>query len=85
LARADALDDGVRRIGLQLQCPVCQGKNVADSPSGLATDMRSVMRTKLSAGESDQQIRECGIRVGSVELEPQRRASAGINLGSARL
>src|SRR5439155_14128971 len=32
---ADALDDGVRRIALQLQCPVCEGQNAADSPSGL--------------------------------------------------
>jgi cytochrome c-type biogenesis protein CcmH len=56
LAHADALDDGVRRIALQLQCPVCEGETVADSPSGLAADMRSVIRTRLAAGESDQQI-----------------------------
>ena len=56
-AHADALDDGVRRIALQLQCPVCEGETVADSPSGLAADMRSVIRTKLAAGEPDQQIR----------------------------
>ena len=49
VARADALDDGARRIGLQLQCPVCEGETVADSPSGLATDMRSVIRAKLTA------------------------------------
>jgi len=53
---ADALDDGVRRVALQLQCPVCEGETVADSPSGLAADMRAVIRTKLQAGESDQQI-----------------------------
>src|ERR671937_2410766 len=56
MARADAIDDGVRRIGLQLQCPVCEGQSIADSPSGLAADMRAVIRTKLAAGESDQQI-----------------------------
>src|SRR5690242_9021607 len=56
VAHADALDDGVRRIALQLQCPVCEGETVADSPSGLAADMRSVIRTRLAAGESDQQI-----------------------------
>ena len=55
-AHADSLDDGVRRIALQLQCPVCEGETVADSPSGLAADMRAVIRTKLAAGESDQQI-----------------------------
>ena len=56
VAHADALDDGVRRVALQLQCPVCEGETVADSPSGLAADMRSVIRTKLVAGEPDQQI-----------------------------
>lgn len=56
VVHADALDDGVRRIAMQLQCPVCEGETVADSPSGLAADMRLVIRTKLSAGESDQQI-----------------------------
>jgi cytochrome c-type biogenesis protein CcmH len=56
VAHADALDDGVRRVALQLQCPVCEGETVADSPSGLAADMRSVIRTRLAAGESDQQI-----------------------------
>ena len=80
LARADALDDGVRHIGLQLQCPVCHGENAADSPSGLATDMRSVIRTKLSAGESDQQILDEFVASygDSILTEPPKR---GISLG----
>lgn len=53
---ADSLDEGVRRVALQLQCPVCEGETVADSPSGLAADMRAVIRTRLAAGESDQQV-----------------------------
>jgi cytochrome c-type biogenesis protein CcmH len=80
LASADALDDGVRRIGLQLQCPVCEGENVADSPSGLASDMRSVIRTKLSAGESDPQILDEFVASygDSILTEPPKR---GISLG----
>ncbi len=78
LARADALDDGVRRIGLQLLCPVCQGENAADSPSGLATDMRSVIRTKLSAGESDQQILDEFVASygDSILTEPPKRGTS---------
>src|SRR5260370_19158462 len=53
LAHADALDDGVRRVALQLQCPVCEGETVADYPSGLARDMRGVIRTRLTAGDGD--------------------------------
>ena len=80
VARADALDDGVRRVGLQLQCPVCEAETVADSPSGLAADMRSVIRTKLAAGEPDQQIlNEFVASYGdSILTEPPKR---GVSLG----
>lgn len=56
LAAADDLDNAVHRVASQLECPICQGETVADSPSGLAQDMRGVIRTRLQAGESDQQI-----------------------------
>jgi len=80
LAHADALDEGVRRVGLQLQCPVCEGENVADSPSGLAGDMRNVIRTKLAAGEPDQQILDEFVASygDSILTEPPKR---GISLG----
>jgi cytochrome c-type biogenesis protein CcmH len=80
VARGDAIDDGVRRLGLQLQCPVCEGQNVADSPSGLANDMRTVIRTKLIAGESDQQILDAFVASygDSILTEPPKR---GISLG----
>jgi cytochrome c-type biogenesis protein CcmH len=80
VARADPLDDGVRRVALQLQCPVCEGETVADSPSGLAADMRSVIRTKLAAGESDQQILDEFVASygDSILTEPPKH---GISLG----
>lgn len=86
LARADALDDGVRRVALQLQCPVCEGETAADSPSGLAADMRAVIRTKLVAGDSDQQIlAEFVASYGdSILTEPPKRGiSLGVWLGPA--
>ena len=80
VARADALDDSVRRVALQLQCPVCEGETVANSPSGLAGDMRAVIRSKLSAGESDQQILDEFVASygDSILTEPPKR---GISLG----
>jgi cytochrome c-type biogenesis protein CcmH len=80
MAHADALDDAVRRLALQLQCPVCEGETVADSPSGLAGDMRAVIRTKLNAGESDQQILDEFVASygDSILTEPPKR---GISLG----
>ena len=46
----------MREIAAQLRCPVCQNLSVADSPSGLANEMREVIRGKLKAGESREQI-----------------------------
>ena len=80
LVRADALDDSVRRVALQLQCPVCEGQSAADSPSGLAGDMRAVIRTRLSAGASDQQILDEFVASygDSILSDPPKR---GISLG----
>jgi cytochrome c-type biogenesis protein CcmH len=80
IVRADALDDGVRRVALQLQCPVCEGETAADSPSGLAADMRAVIRTRLAAGVGDQQILDEFVASygDSILTEPPKR---GISLG----
>jgi cytochrome c-type biogenesis protein CcmH len=85
LARAAPLDDSVRRVALQLQCPVCEGESVADSPSGLAGDMRSVIRTKVIAGEPDQQILDEFVESygdGILTEPPKRGISLGVWLGS---
>ena len=75
VAHADALDDETRRIAKQLQCPVCAGAPVSESPSDLAGQMRGVIRAKLEAGESEQQIVAYFVeRYGdSVLVEPPRR------------
>jgi cytochrome c-type biogenesis protein CcmH len=80
IARADATDDAVRRIGLQLQCPVCEGQTVAESNSGLAQDMRRVIRAGVDAGQSDQQILDgfVGSYGDGILTEPPKR---GVGLG----
>ena len=72
---ADPLDDETRRIGKQLQCPVCSGAPISDSPSELAGQMRNVIRAKLEAGETEEQIVAYFVeRYGdSVLIEPPRR------------
>lgn len=57
VARADALDDRVREIAKGLRCPVCSGETVADSNAPLSVQMRGIIREKLEAGESPDQIR----------------------------
>ena len=51
-----SLDQRAHEVASQLQCPICNGESVADSPSGLASEMRSLIRQKLAQGESEQQV-----------------------------
>ncbi len=48
-ARARALSKGLR-------CLVCQNQSIDDSDAELARDLRILVRERLTAGESDQQI-----------------------------
>ena len=54
-ARAQALFDDIR-------CVVCQHEAIADSPAGLAADVRALVREQIAAGRSDQQVRDDLVR-----------------------
>jgi cytochrome c-type biogenesis protein CcmH len=41
-----------------LRCLVCQGQSIADSDAEMAGDMRALVRQKIAAGESPDDIRE---------------------------
>jgi len=49
-ARAQALFEEIR-------CVVCQHESIADSPAGLAADVRREVRGRIAAGATDDQIR----------------------------
>ena len=72
---AATIDDDVRRIAKQLRCPVCESVSVADSPAELAVQMRGVIRAKLEAGQSEQEILDYFVAAygDAVLLEPPRR------------
>lgn len=53
---SQSIDDEAREISYLLMCPVCQGQSVAESNSELAKDMRSIIKQKLEAGESKEEI-----------------------------
>ncbi len=40
-----------------IRCLVCQGQSIADSDAEMAGDMRSLIRSRIAAGESPEQIR----------------------------
>lgn len=52
----DSVDQQTMEIARLLKCPVCQNLSVADSPSQLASQMRDIIRQKVAAGESRDQI-----------------------------
>lgn len=40
-----------------LRCVVCQGQSIADSDAEIAGDMRALVRERVAAGDSPEQIR----------------------------
>lgn len=51
-----ALEAETKRIAGLLRCPVCQGLSVADSPVGMAVDMRTQVRDLVAAGYDEEQV-----------------------------
>lgn len=45
-----------REIGRQLRCLKCRNQSIFDSNAGLAHDLRVLVRERMQAGDSDQQI-----------------------------
>lgn len=52
-----ALDAQTKAVASTLRCPVCQGESIEDSPSDLARQMRDVVRDRLRAGETPDQVK----------------------------
>lgn len=74
-ASAQEVDVRAQRVASKLRCPVCQNESVADSQSELSAQMRTLIREKLAAGETeDQIIRYFVSRYGEwILLEPPRQ------------
>lgn len=56
-AADSALDERTAAVARTLRCPVCQGESIQASPSELAQQMRTLVRDRLRAGESPDQVR----------------------------
>ena len=54
-ARAQALFDVLR-------CVVCQHESIADSPAGIAGDMRRAVREQIATGATDEQVKADMVR-----------------------
>ncbi|MCX7888142.1 MAG: cytochrome c-type biogenesis protein CcmH [Rhodobacteraceae bacterium] len=51
-----ALEARARAISALLRCPVCQGETIDESNAPLARDLRILVRERLAAGDSDEQV-----------------------------
>lgn len=75
---AQITEDPLKRemldIAAKLRCTVCQNQPVAESNSGLASDMRNVITEKLKQGRNEKEIIQFFVdRYGDyVLLEPPR-------------
>ena len=76
---AAELDQRTAEVAAELRCPVCRNQSVLESSSGLAREMQSVIRDRLAAGESPEDVREYFVgRYGDwILLKPEPK---GINL-----
>lgn len=74
-----ALEARTTEVASTLRCPVCQGESIQDSPSELAQQMRTLVRDKLRAGETPEQIKGYFVsRYGEwILLEPKM---TGLNI-----
>lgn len=57
LAAAPVSEEAVHDVAAQLRCVVCQSLSVADSPSETAHQMKDIIRERLAAGETPEQVK----------------------------
>ena len=51
------LEARARAISKELRCLVCQNQSIDDSNADLAHDLRLIVRERLTAGDSDDQVK----------------------------
>ena len=75
-----ALEARARAISEGLRCLVCQNQSIDDSDAPLAKDLRVVVRERLKAGDSDQEIKDFVVaRYGEfVLLKPRLSARTAL-------
>jgi cytochrome c-type biogenesis protein CcmH len=72
-----ALEARAREISRELRCLVCRNESIDESHAPLARDLRLLVRERLTAGDSDTQVRDFVVaRYGEyVLLRPDARGA----------
>lgn len=75
-----ALEQRARDIGRELRCITCQSQSIDDSNAPLARDLRIVVRERLVAGDSDDEVMAyvTGRYGDYVRLRPAMRADTAL-------
>lgn len=50
------IEERLAKLSHELRCLQCQNQTLADSPAGLATDLRNEIRAQMKAGKSDEEV-----------------------------
>lgn len=50
------LEARARAISRDIRCPVCQGETIDDSSAPISRDLRLIIRERLVAGDTDDQV-----------------------------
>ena len=50
------IEQRLANLSKELRCLQCQNQTLADSPAGLAADLRREIRVQMKAGKSDQEV-----------------------------
>lgn len=51
-----AMEARARAIAKDIRCPVCESQNIENSNADLARDLRILIRKKIEAGNTDEQV-----------------------------
>jgi cytochrome c-type biogenesis protein CcmH len=52
-----AVEKRLAKLSHELRCLQCRNQTLADSPAGLAVDLRNEIRDQIKAGKSDEEIK----------------------------
>ena len=82
-----ALETRARDLSTELRCLVCQNQSIDDSHAPLAKDLRLLVRERLTAGDTDEQVRSYLVqRYGDfIMLKPPLRIGTLLLWGSPLL
>ncbi len=76
-----ALEARARDISKEIRCPVCQGESIDDSSAPISRDLRVIIRERLVAGDSDDEVVDFVVdRYGEFVLFNPRATGSGLVL-----